>query len=569
MSRDFRIKYIKHTIRSSNIKKQRDLLRCLPFILHSFHFDIIDLWIKLFKLYHKNTSNVIQQHSHIFKSLSFDSNYKYINYKINSVRFLKYYHSMGYLSNSQRHLLLILFNKYRDHNTDISFLYGTYNNFDIPHKSHILHTNDNLVPGNDSLSTHNNSSSPLSNLIFKKESIKLKLSLFLDPNKLAADNFLSVSSILIVNEITRRFSSFFSNISNTELAEFILSNDSYDQFFNISNIIHLFNKLSYWVPTTVLLAHKLSTKILIIDKFINIAMKLLKLNNFFGLLAIHAGLSCNAITRIKFLWSDKTLRKLNILNKFMSIDNNYLFYRNFITNFGDLPIIPLLSIVKSDTIHLLEVGLFDSHSVNSDVMHRISSIFKQFFSFNKYYSIPFNQYISSFIDNIHVISDDDHLYSLSIQLSPIVSPSNFGVKSFHSSTSPHLIHDLSLSLNEDHHPNNHHPNNHPDHPNNTDFTNTQLVVNDNLPIFKSNTFPSDVSLWDIDNVISWLYSINMQKYENLFTVNNINGYELLNITDSHLISQLGIDSIKDRIIIKNAIRILRNDFSKSKSVGIF
>ena len=57
----------------------------------------------------------------------------------------------------------------------------------------------------------------------------------------------------------------------------------------------------------------------------------------------------------------------------------------------------------------------------------------------------------------------------------------------------------------------------------------------------------DVADWTVDDVIVWLKAnIMFESYVDVFTINEIDGYTLLNLTEEDMIETLGMESVELR-----------------------
>jgi hypothetical protein len=71
---------------------------------------------------------------------------------------------------------------------------------------------------------------------------------------------------------------------------------------NINEMIHHFNALSRWVSQNIVETENLKKRILLVEKFIDIADQLYNLNNFNGLFSVFSGLNSSSIYRLKVTW---------------------------------------------------------------------------------------------------------------------------------------------------------------------------------------------------------------------------------------------------------------------------
>ena len=80
------------------------------------------------------------------------------------------------------------------------------------------------------------------------------------------------------------------------------------------------------------------------------------------------------------------------------------------------------------------------------------------------------------------------------------------------------------------------------------------------------TAPLSVKDWDEKRVAEWLRSINCGQYIDIFTMNNINGQNLMEL-DRDALRELGVRKVGDQIRIANQTKSLRNSEFKRVSVA--
>ena len=67
----------------------------------------------------------------------------------------------------------------------------------------------------------------------------------------------------------------------------------------------------------------------------------------------------------------------------------------------------------------------------------------------------------------------------------------------------------------------------------------------------------DVSDWSAEDVIVWLKAnIQFEKYIDIFTENEIDGYTLLNLTENDMVETLGMEDSNLRTLLKRAVKKL-------------
>merc|ERR1712100_687154 len=111
-------------------------------------------------------------------------------------------------------------------------------------------------------------------------------------------------------------------------------------------MIHLSNRVSAWVSTTVVGEPEVRKRAMVVEFMIKISVALRELHNFNGLMEVLAGLQSSAVSRLKktFEHVSPVLRKrLTDLQREMSSDRNYGEYRNLLRNLPP-PCLPYLGL---------------------------------------------------------------------------------------------------------------------------------------------------------------------------------------------------------------------------------
>ncbi|KAI3637340.1 hypothetical protein MIR68_004665 [Amoeboaphelidium protococcarum] len=122
---------------------------------------------------------------------------------------------------------------------------------------------------------------------------------------------------------------------------------------NLLFFVSWFNRIAYGVASQVVLTRKLSDRVEVIKRFIQVAFECVKMRNYNSCFEIVAGLNMGSVSRMKHTWkalpkkySDAWLQ----LNALVSSEGNYKVYRNTIamyTNSG-VPMVPYLGMYLSD-----------------------------------------------------------------------------------------------------------------------------------------------------------------------------------------------------------------------------
>lgn len=236
------------------------------------------------------------------------------------------------------------------------------------------------------------------------------------------NNISEINSRELALYITYCFNDIIKNMNIHELLYCTL-NDKCDNKYTpeLNKLVEIFTKLSYVIPTEILMKCKSKKERSKFIKFIlKLGFELKELRNFHALFAIVAGLNHSSIQRIKNLWKKKSKNtiRLNDLENIISPSMNYNFYRNLIKNLSPTDnCIPYLGLITSDIKHLLEQKLViqqeKNYQINYNVYSSLIKIINTYESINKNYIITCNKSIEHFMSNLVICTSDEILQDLS------------------------------------------------------------------------------------------------------------------------------------------------------------
>ena len=120
---------------------------------------------------------------------------------------------------------------------------------------------------------------------------------------------------------------------------------------NVIRFIHALNKLSFWVATSILWYGSTQQRSQVVEKFIEIAIHLVKLGNFNSLMGIIGGLNLGFISRLKLTFfgvPEKARKELKHFNETLMVPRqSWKEYRVALAN-QPLPRLPYLGVHLSD-----------------------------------------------------------------------------------------------------------------------------------------------------------------------------------------------------------------------------
>ncbi|XP_043844064.1 ras guanyl-releasing protein 3 isoform X1 [Dromiciops gliroides] len=188
--------------------------------------------------------------------------------------------------------------------------------------------------------------------------------------------------------------------------------------------IALFNGISKWVQLMVLSKPTPQQRAEVITKFINVAQKLLQLQNFNTLMAVVGGLSHSSISRLKETHShlsSEVTKDWNEMTELVSSSGNYCRYRKAFADCEGFKI-PILGVHLKDLIavHVIFPDWTDDHKVNIVKMHQLSVTLSELVSLQSasHHLEPNMDLINLLTLSLDLYHTEDDIYKLSLVLEP-------------------------------------------------------------------------------------------------------------------------------------------------------
>lgn len=191
---------------------------------------------------------------------------------------------------------------------------------------------------------------------YEREANFLEPSDHLPMNKFRYHIFMDISDDDIADELTRIDWIMFSSIRIRDFVRHVslsaAQKDKCKSLQNVNRMISHFNHIAKWVANMVLLRDKAKHRAQMLEKFMNIALKLRQLNNYNGLAAVLAGINGSAIHRLaltRTLVSAEVQKRFARLVILMGSQKSYFAYRLAWEN-SPLPRIPLIPLHRRDLV---------------------------------------------------------------------------------------------------------------------------------------------------------------------------------------------------------------------------
>ncbi|XP_053878932.1 ras guanyl-releasing protein 3 isoform X1 [Malaclemys terrapin pileata] len=188
--------------------------------------------------------------------------------------------------------------------------------------------------------------------------------------------------------------------------------------------IALFNGISKWVQLMVLSKPTPQQRADVITKFINVAQKLLHLQNFNTLMAVVGGLSHSSISRLKETHShlsSEVTKDWNEMTELVSSSGNYCNYRKAFADSVGFKI-PILGVHLKDLIavHVIFPDWIDENKVNIVKMQQLSITLNELVSLQTatHHLEPNMDLINLLTLSLDLYHTEDDIYKLSLVLEP-------------------------------------------------------------------------------------------------------------------------------------------------------
>lgn len=191
---------------------------------------------------------------------------------------------------------------------------------------------------------------------YEREASTMEPTDVLPMNKFRYHIFMDIPDDTIAEEMTRIDWVMFSSIRVRDFVRHVsLSMEQRSKcksLRNVNRMIYHFNHVAKWAANLILLRDKPKHRAQMLEKFMAIAGKLRRLNNYNGLAAVLAGINGTAIHRLAQTWAlvppekQKTFAKLGIL---MGTQKSHFAYRLAWEN-SPLPRIPYIPLHRRDLV---------------------------------------------------------------------------------------------------------------------------------------------------------------------------------------------------------------------------
>lgn len=191
---------------------------------------------------------------------------------------------------------------------------------------------------------------------YEKEAAKMTPKGHLPLSKFRYHMFMDISDDDLADEMTRIDWVMFSSIRLRDLVRHVSlslnQKEKCKSLTNVNRMINHFNHIAKWVANMILMRDKAKHRAQMLEKFMNIALKLRQLNNYNGLAAVLAGINGTAIHRLtqtRNLVPPDVQKRFARLVILMGTQKSHFAYRLAWEN-SPLPRIPFIPLTRRDLV---------------------------------------------------------------------------------------------------------------------------------------------------------------------------------------------------------------------------
>ncbi|KAH6608008.1 aimless alea [Trichoderma cornu-damae] len=247
-------------------------------------------------------------------------------------------------------------------------------------------------------------------------------------NKFRYRIFVEIKDDDIADELTRIDWIMFSSIRIRDFVRHVSlpasQKESCKSLSNVNRMINHFNHIAKWVANMILLRDKAKHRAIVLEKFMNVALKLRQLNNYNGLAAVLAGINGTAIHRLaqtKTLVSQETHKKFARLVILMGTQKSHFAYRLAWEN-SPLPRIPFIPLHRRDLVSAEEGSkTFVGPSGDRINWKKFEVLGEVLLPLMKSQGTPYpnlskNDNVRELILGCHMTTDEEEIYQRSLDL---------------------------------------------------------------------------------------------------------------------------------------------------------
>eukprot|EP01089_Gocevia_fonbrunei_P020597 TRINITY_DN7715_c0_g1_i1.p1 TRINITY_DN7715_c0_g1~~TRINITY_DN7715_c0_g1_i1.p1 ORF type:complete len:321 (+),score=53.95 TRINITY_DN7715_c0_g1_i1:37-999(+) len=239
------------------------------------------------------------------------------------------------------------------------------------------------------------------------------------PKRIPVLKITELKAIEVARQLTLIESEMFKSIKPQELCEQAwMKSDKHIFAPNVTQMAHRFNKVVYYIMSTILQAKKPAKRERILSKWINIGRFCRELENYNGVMEVVAALASGPIVRLLDLKKKLNTPQALELKALMSHEQNFRTYRDALKHTNP-PLLPYLGNFQTDLVFIDEgLKIKWNGLVHFYKCYRVAAVIQQV---QQYQQSPYN------LQNVHPINDflmhiepldEDKCWELSLQIQP-------------------------------------------------------------------------------------------------------------------------------------------------------
>ncbi|KAB8290286.1 hypothetical protein EYC80_011151 [Monilinia laxa] len=263
---------------------------------------------------------------------------------------------------------------------------------------------------------------------YEKEAAKMTPKAHLPLSKFRYHMFMDISDDDLADEMTRIDWVMFSSIRLRDLVRHVSlslnQKEKCKSLANVNRMINHFNHIAKWVANMILMRDKAKHRAQMLEKFMNIALKLRQLNNYNGLAAVLAGINGTAIHRLtqtRNLVPPDVQKRFARLVLLMGTQKSHFAYRLAWEN-SPLPRIPFIPLTRRDLVSAEEgsrtfIGA-NGERINWKKFEVLSEVILPIMKSQTtpYPNLTKNEAVRVLILDCLIPTDDEDIYQRSLQV---------------------------------------------------------------------------------------------------------------------------------------------------------
>lgn len=210
----------------------------------------------------------------------------------------------------------------------------------------------------------------------------------------------------------------FRKIKPSELIDKAWNSDSKSLIApNIVALIERFNRLCYWVASEIVSTIHPKQRVLVLERFIDMAKGFLQLRNYHALVAMFTAFNMNCVQKLKSTWKSISKKHLSVVKEIDNIFDskaNFKVYRSLL-RMSQPPVIPFEGIFLSDVTFIYENPDKIEGLVNFEKANMLGELLRTIKTMQNfpYPNLVESAFLTDFLKK-STIMNEDQLYEMSL-----------------------------------------------------------------------------------------------------------------------------------------------------------